>query len=98
MIPMTFFSRNKDMAQQQRILTKQNGQFLWFQLLIELMGNKIPHDNERKEGIEELAKSLRQYFHGNEIQLKKIGDFQKTYGRFKNRSRHISLLTYISNS
>ena len=84
--------------QQQRILTKRNGQFLWFQLLIELMGNKTPNDSERHEGIEELAKSLRQYFHGNEIQLKKIHDFQTTYGKFKNRNRQISLLTYISNS
>ncbi len=67
--------------QQQKILIKQNGQFLWFQLLIELLSTKPTIDHESLEGIEELAKGLRQYFLGNEVQSKTIEAFEKDYGK-----------------
>ena len=84
MIPLTFFSRNRDVSkqiQQQKILTKQNGQFLWFQILIELLSNKPAQDDESREGIKDLADGLRQYFHQNEVQLQKIIDFETNYGK-----------------
>jgi hypothetical protein len=87
-IPLTFFSRNKDASQQmqqQKILTTQNGRFLWFQLLIELitgMSNGTTSDDEsRLEAIKELADGFRDYFRGNDVQLKKINDFEQTYGK-----------------
>jgi len=100
MIPLTFFSRNKDASkqmQQQRILTKQNGQFLWFQLVIELMvgrSNTTTSDDESCEAIKELADGFRQYFLGNEVQLAKVKDFEENYGKW-NRNRNVKLVTYI---
>ncbi len=71
--------------QQQKILTTQNGRFLWFQLLIELitgMSNGTTSDDEsRLEAIKELADGFRDYFRGNDVQLKKINDFEQTYGK-----------------
>jgi hypothetical protein len=93
MIPLTFFSRNKDefkQMQQQRILTKQNGQFLWFLILIELMSNKTASDDESREGIKDLVDGLRQYFETNEVQLQKINNFETNYSKW-NRNRKINI-------
>ncbi|UJR19159.1 hypothetical protein I4U23_022289 [Adineta vaga] len=80
--PITFLSRNKDVAkriQQQKILTKQNGQFLWFQLVIELFCNEPVTDEESHQAIKELSEALRQYFRENDAQFKTINDFETNY-------------------
>lgn len=61
------------------MLTKHNGFFVWFQVIIERLLRMA--DESSGEGIRTLASIYRAYFYGNDIQLKTVNEFEETYGK-----------------
>lgn len=61
-----------------KFLTKESASFLWFQLLTDVLRN-IALSDVKNLGIEEMLAHCQSYYRGNQVELKNIDEFRKTY-------------------
>ncbi|CAF0897422.1 unnamed protein product [Didymodactylos carnosus] len=68
-----FYNQHREKST--RNLSKESAEFLWFQLFKDVI-LRLPRDNHSKH---QLIEFCRQYYHGNEEQLRLIDEFQNSY-------------------
>jgi hypothetical protein len=75
LLPIRIFSQSNLTQKSVKDLTTESARFLWFRLLIEVLINMEDSEEARNDLIE----ICRKQYKDNEVENRKIGDFEKMY-------------------